>query len=252
MTGRRVLVTSPAAEELEERLSAAGWTPVAVPTIGIRPPEGAALDAAVRRIGTYDWIVATSANGVAALFGRLRALGIEPPAGARWAAVGPRTAAALRAEGVAVDHVPGRGVGAAIPDGMGDLAGRRVLLARAETAGEDLPRILRERGAEVDDVPAYATVEGPEESRAALERALDAGVEAAIFTSGSTARGFLRLAGGPGRLEGAAVVCIGPSTAAAAREAGLEPTAVAEEPTPAGLTAALERAIEEPTTRRTR
>lgn len=239
MKGWRVLVASPSGEETCRRLAKAGAVPVAVPTIAIRPIASPDLDAALERLAAYDWIVMTSANGVAAVFDRLRALGKPVPAGPRWAAVGPKTAAALEARGVAPEAVPESGVGAAIPAGMGDLDGSRVLLARAVAAGEDLPAILRARGAEVDAVAAYETVEGPPESRGPLAAALEAGLDAAIFTSGSTARGFVALAGDAAALAGAVVVAIGPSTAAAAREAGLEPDAIADERSPEGLVAAL-------------
>lgn len=237
MKGWRVLVTSPSGEETARLLEAAGATPVSVPTIETRAVESPVLDAALADPAAYDWIVVTSANGAAAVLDRLDVTGAA--GGPRWAAVGPKTAAALEAGGIAVDHVPEAGFGAAIPDGMGDLSGRRVLLARAAGAGEDLPAILRERGADVDDLVAYETVEGPESSRAAIEAALDSGLDAAIFTSGSTARGCVRLAGGPRALAGVAVVAIGPSTAAAVAEAGLRADAVAERPTPEGLVAAL-------------
>ncbi|HUP21159.1 MAG TPA: uroporphyrinogen-III synthase [Gemmatimonadota bacterium] len=243
MKGRRVLVTSPDAGPLEALLAERGAVAIHVPTIDVRPVPGRALDRALDRAEEYGWIVVTSANGVAALVGRLEARGAPPPPTVRWAAVGPKTAAALEARGVAVEHVPDAGLGAAIPDGMGPLEGARVLLARAAGAGADLPRILRARGARVDDVTAYETSEGPERWRAPLASALDAGLDAAIFTSGSTVRGFVRLAGSAGALGEARVVCMGPTTTAAALRAGFEDVTMAREPTPVGLVAALETAF---------
>ncbi len=243
MRGRRILLTGTGGAELARLLAERGARPVAVPTIEIRLRRDPALDSALEAADSFDWIVITSAAGAAVVLDRLAALGRTPPSGPRWAAVGPRTAAALAAGGVEVAHVPETRAGAAIPDGMGELKGRRVLLARAAAAGDDLPRILRERGATVEDRAAYDTIEGPDAAAAPLARALDAGVDAAIFTSGSTVRGFLRLAGSGDALGGAAVVCIGPSTAAVAREAGMVPAAVAADPTPAGLVAALEDAL---------
>lgn len=242
LAGRRVLVTGTSGERIAKLLAARGAEPVVVPTIAVRPVVSAELDEALATADEFDWIVLTSSSGVAVVFDRFRELGIEPPRAPRWAAVGPKTAAALETEGVRVDHVPARGVGAAIPAGMGAVRGKRVLLLRADAAGGDLPAGLRERGAIVVDVVAYQTLEGPDSSRAALQRALDDGLDAAIFTSGSTARGFAALAGGPGSLDEAVVVCIGPSTAASAREAGFDPAGIASEPTPEGLLEALERA----------
>jgi uroporphyrinogen-III synthase len=241
--GWRVLVTRPDAGELSSGLRERGAIPVAVPTIEIRDvaPDGP-LDRAAREIADYEWVVGTSANGVRALFARLHALGVEFPENTRWAAVGPATAAALAARGARAVRVPEAGTGAAIAAELGELRGVRVLLARARIASDDLPAALVARGAIVEDVPAYETVIGPESSRASLTRALEEGLEAAIFTSGSTVAGFARLAADPrAALSGVAAVCIGPVTARALEEAGIEPARVA-----AGRSAqALIEAVEE-------
>ena len=101
-------------------------------------------------------------------------------------------------------------------------------------------RTLADRGARVDDVVAYEVVVGPESSRAPLARALADGLDAAVFTSGSTVHGFARLTGDPAlALAGARVVCIGPVTAEAARRAGLGDVRVAAGRTPAAIVAAL-------------
>lgn len=243
MKGWRVLVTRPEAGPLKERLRERGAIPVVVPTIEIvELGPGGRLDDAAREIEAFGWIVVTSVHGARALFRRLRALSIAPPASPRWAAVGPATAAALEAEGVRVERVPAAGTGVALAGLLGDLTGVRVLLPRARIAGADLPAALRARGARVDDVAAYETVIGPERSRAPLATALDEGLEAAVFTSGSTVEGFFRLAAAPRRaLAEIPAVCIGISTARALADAGFEPAAVAEEPSPRAIVEALER-----------
>lgn len=240
MIGRRVLVTGsrpcPVCRLLEER----GAVPVPIPTIGIRPLEGRLLDKWLEKIEGYDWVVVTSPNGARLVSERLVALGRRAPAGPRWAAVGPRTREALEAAGIRVAAEPGGQVAAGIPDAMGEVAGARVLLLRAAAASRELPCALAARGAQVDDVVAYEVVEGPESSRASLERAVADGLDAAVFTSGSTVRGFARLIGDPAiALAGARVVCIGPVTARVAREAGLGDARVAAGRTPAAIVAAL-------------
>lgn len=242
MKGWRVLVTRPEGDDLSALLGDRGAIPLEVPMIEIRPlAAGGPLDAAARRIAAYDWIVVTSANGARALFERLRALGVDPPSGPRWAAVGPATAAAIESEGVRVTRVPESGTGGAIARELGELAGARVLLPRARIASDDLPDALAALGARVDVVAAYDTVVGPESSREPLARALDAGLQAAIFTSGSTVAGFARLAGDPSvALADVATVCIGPVTAGALEAAGVRPSRVAAERTPAALIEALE------------
>lgn len=242
MKGWRVLVTRPEPGALVRRLRDRGAVPVPVPTIeivGLGP--GGRLDAAARGIGAYDWVVVTSANGARALLGRLSALSLTPR-GPRWAAVGPATAAALEAGGVRVERVPATATGAAIAGVLGNLSGARLLLPRARIANGELPAALAARGALVDDVPAYDTVIGPERSRAPLAEALASGLDAAVFTSGSTVAGFFRLAADPGEsLAGIPAIAIGPSTARALTEAGVEPAAVAAAPRPAGILEALER-----------
>lgn len=243
MKGWRVLVTRPEGQSLGRRLRDRGARPVLVPTIAIAElAPGGPLDEAVREIGAFGWIVVTSANGARALFRRMRALSVALPEGTRWAAVGPATAAALEAEGVRAERVPRAGNGVAIAGLLGELSGVRVLLPRARIAGRDLPSALTARGAMVEDVPAYDTVIGPESSRIPLGQALDEGLEAAIFTSGSTVEGFFRLAPEPlGALATILTVSIGRSTARALADAGVEPSVVAAAPSPAAIVEALER-----------
>ena len=240
MIGRRVLVTASRPGAVCRLLEERGAIPVAVPTIAVRPLDDWTLDGWREQLESYDWVVVTSPNGARLVAERLAALGRLDPAGPRWAAVGPQTREALEASGITVSAEPPAQLAAGIPEAMGEVAGARVLLLRAAAASPDLPRALTALGARVDDVVAYEVVEGPESSRDALERALADGLDAAVFTSGSTVRGFARLIGDPApALAGARVVCIGPVTARVAREAGLGDVVVADGRTPADLVAAL-------------
>src|SRR6202162_1019267 len=124
------------------------------------------LDSTAASLADCDWSALTSARGV-------KALASLPP-GPRFAAVGPETARALRARGVEPSHVPGRADGADLGDTLPDVEGKRVALVRASAAGEDLPDRLRRRGANVEEVTAYRTVEGPAASAAKLRTALGA------------------------------------------------------------------------------
>jgi uroporphyrinogen III methyltransferase/synthase len=235
-----VLLTGADTGELACRLRGEGAEPIEIPTIEIRAAGEAEMDEAIRRFGLYDWVVLTSANGVRALLGRFAEMNQTVPVGPRWAAVGPKTNAALEARGIEVAFVPPEETGSAIPSGMGDLEGRSVLLPRARRATPDLPDLLREQGARVHEVTAYETVEGPAESRPRLLRELARGVEAIVFTSGSTVRGLVSLLGEKtGELDLVSIVCIGPVTGRAAEEAGLRPTAIAEQRSPEGVVTAL-------------
>jgi uroporphyrinogen-III synthase/uroporphyrinogen III methyltransferase/synthase len=232
----RVLVTRPRpSEALLGALTAAGIESFHVPTIAVGPGDRERLAAELRSREDGEWIVVTSANGAAAVLEALGGGGAGP--GGRVLAIGPATARVLRAGGVRVDAVPDRHLTAAIPGEMGDVVGRRVLLARGNLATPRLARELRKRGAEVIEVVAYHTLEAPPESRAPLMKALDAGLDGVLFASGSAVRGLLRLL--PNDRRGAArrvpAFAIGPETTAAAVAAGFAVVAQAGEHTATGL-----------------
>ena len=253
LAGRRIVVTraSDSAGELAGRLQRLGAEPVLCPTIAVVPPETyAPLDAALRRVGEFDWIVFTSANGVAALLARLAASGCDGAAlaGVRLAAVGPATAVALGETGLMAAFVPATHTAAALAAGLGDLTGQRVLLPLADIAPDTLAEALQARGALVERVTAYRTVPDTGPAGETVARLLRANkIDALTFTSGSTVRALLdRLAragldvtGMITRGNWPATVCIGPTTARVARERGLPVAAVAAEHTLDGLIAAL-------------
>ena len=239
LSGRRVVVTRPRfqAASLCRRLRDAGAEPVEVPVIAIVDPEdgGVALRSAVGAVGSYDWLVMTSANGVRRFLDAL-----DDPVelgGVRVAAIGPGTAEALEAGGVAVDLLPDRFVAEALLEALPDPPSdgdARVLLARAAVARDVLPDGLRARGWEVDVVEAYRTVpldHGPEEGRSV------AAADTVTFTSPSVVDAFVAEFGAE-RVP-ATVACIGPVTAAAAREAGLTVDVEATAHTIPGLVDAL-------------
>jgi uroporphyrinogen-III synthase len=239
-----LLVTRPAAQapELVTLLAQRGIEAISVPTVEIAPasPDGA-LDEAIRSLGGAAWLVITSVNGAAALLGRLAALGRPLPEGVRVAAVGSATAAALEAGGLRVDHVPSRFRTAAIAEGLGNVVGKRVVLARADAATHDLRDSLLERAALVEDVVAYRTVEGPAASRDRVRAALAQPLDGVTFTSGSTVRGLHALLSPPDALRATALpaYCIGPVTAAVARNAGFSVPVVSTPHTVAALAEAV-------------
>jgi len=246
LAGRSILVTRPRAQSrsLCDRLRALGARVVVIPTIEIvPPPPGGAFDRAVRRVTQYDWVILTSANGARACVSRAAALGLDlrSPRHLRWAAVGPATAAVLRRARIHVAMIPSRFLTEAIARELPDVKGRRILLARTDVASPALVDALRARGAKVDVVAAYRTVIGPRGAGPRVKRVFSSGgVDVVIFTSPSTVRGLLRLLGaGRAALKQVTTVCIGPVTAAAVKDAGLRPGAVAREYTIDGLIEAL-------------
>jgi uroporphyrinogen III methyltransferase/synthase len=242
--GRRVVVTRTRqqASQLAAALREAGAEPVEVPVIEVAEPAdgGAALAGAVEELGAYDWIVVTSPNGAQRLLGAVAAAGRDARAfgSARVAAIGPGTAAVLAGGGIRADVVPPKYVAEALLEAIPwpAEAGGRVLLARAEVARDVLPDGLRERGWQVDVVDAYRTVPAAvtDEQRAAVATA-----DVVTFTSSSTAQHFVAAFGADAVPP--MVACIGPVTAATARELGLHVDVEAEVHSVAGLVAALVR-----------
>jgi uroporphyrinogen III methyltransferase / synthase len=204
------------------------------------PPPIAGMGAA----GVGSWVIFTSANGVEAVFARLEALALDARVfgGASIAAIGPATAAALRQHGLRADYAPAEALTSAILADFRrrDLRDVRVLLPRADIAPPDLADGLAALGAVVQSVVAYRTV--PAEGLAAEARGALAGgaVDTACFTSSSTVRNLVdALDGDVALLAPLTVACIGPVTAATARELGLRVDVVAREHTVTGLVAAL-------------
>lgn len=239
-----LLVTRPApqAAELVTLLAKRGINAIIVPTVEIAPTRpGGALDDAIQSLDGVAWLVITSVNGASALLERMAALGRSLPQGVRLAAVGPATAATLEAGGIPVDHVPSRYRTVAIAEGLGDVAGRRVVLARADAATRDLRDALIERGAVVEEVVAYRTIEGPAESRDSVRAALAQPLDGVTFTSGSTVRGLHALLSPPSALRATALpaYCIGPVTAEVARRLGFDVPVVSARHTVAALAEAI-------------
>ena len=225
--GVRIVVTRPESRSLADELERLGAEVTIVPLIEIRPAEGRALEDAIDTMSSYDWIVLTSVNGVAAV-----AEGLASLRDARVAAVGPVTAAAIQEAGVEPTFVAKR-ASDDIAAGLGDIAGKRVLLPQADIAEPHLAEELRGRGADVETVVAYRTilVEPPMWGILPLRIA-----DAVVLASGSACRS-LAAAGGAG--GGAMLVCIGPKTAKVAREVGLKVGLVADETTSDGIIRAL-------------
>jgi uroporphyrinogen III methyltransferase/synthase len=258
--GRRVVVTRARAQAsgLAKQLRALGAEAVELPAIRIEPRiDGDEVRGAVERIGDYALICVTSPNGAHLLFEALGAAGLDARALAgpekqqvgqggsgaaaktctAVAAIGPGTARALAAHGIAADVVPERFVAEALVEALAEVevSGKRVLVARAAEARDVIPEHLSSRGAEVDVVPLYETVR-EEPSPEAVEAAQSA--DYVTFTSSSTVRNLTDALGD--RFPSAArIVSIGPVTSETAREAGLDVHVEAERHDVEGLVAAL-------------
>lgn len=252
--GRRVLVTRAREQSagFVEALGDEGAAAVEFPVLRFEgPTDGAPLARAFEALaeGAYRAVAFTSQNGVARFFDGLDARGLDARAfgRAKVVAIGPATAAALKARGVRPDAVAkefiGEGVARAVADLLGgEIMGARVLLARAEVARDALPAALRAMGAAVDVVAAYRTVAAPADEVEALRASLRAGeLDAVTFTSSSTVTNLCDALGpdAPALLTRAVVASIGPVTSETARARGLTVAVEATEFTAAGLLDAL-------------
>jgi len=243
LEGKRVLVTRPRdqAHDLVDRLERLGAMTIVLPAIAIAPPEDLApLNRALGALEQYDWVVLTSVNGVRAVKDRLEALGIPSTtlAERRLAVIGPSTAAATEEAFRKPDIVPSEFVSEAIAEALGEVRGQRFLLARADIARKDLAVILRERGADVEEVAAYRIVPSGEADLDPRQPAPDY----ITLTSSSAVHGTLarlREKGVEGWMRQAELVSIGPITSATIEDLGLRVAVSADEYTIPGLVEAL-------------
>jgi len=256
LTGCRVLVSraKKQAGALSSALRELGCKVIEIPFIEIRPPRSLQpLDAALRTLTTYDWLILTSVNGVNALFDRMKKRRLGPSAlgHLKIAAIGPATKKAIEARGLTVTVTPKEYVAESVVTALRRrVVNKRVLLVRARVARDVIPRELRKAGAAVDVVEAYETVV-PRASARRLRALLGnkrCRPHAITFTSSSTVRNFVLLLGlrsARATLKkryshnGVHSASIGPVTSATLREFGLPVDIEAKEYTIPGLVAAI-------------
>jgi uroporphyrinogen-III synthase len=248
LAGVRVLVgrARHQASALSSELRKLGATVIEIPFIKIRKPRSfKLLDSALRDLGSYDWLILTSVNGVEAMWGRLAKLRPMKTTSKRLriAAIGPATRKAIERRGRKVDVVPKEYVAESVVRSLRRrVKGKRVLLVRAKVARDVIPRELRRAGAKVDVVEAYETVV-PASSRSRLRRLLrnpKRRPRVVTFTSSSTVRNFVALLGAPtASLDRIRLASIGPITSATLRELGLPVHIEAREFTIPGLVEAI-------------
>ncbi|MCW2593682.1 MAG: Uroporphyrinogen-III methyltransferase [Mycobacterium sp.] len=230
--GWTVLVprTKDQAGEMSDRLVSHGALPVEVPTIAVEPPRSPAqMERAVKGLvdGRFQWVVFTSTNAVRAVWEKFNEFGLDARAvsGVKIACVGQAPADRVRAFGINPELVPtgeqsSLGLLDEFPpyDDIFDPV-NRVLLPRADIATETLAEGLRERGWEIEDVTAYRTVRAAPPPAQTREMIKTGGFDAVCFTSSSTVRNLVGIAGKPHART--IVACIGPKTAETAAEFGL-------------------------------
>lgn len=184
---KKVLITrpKPQAGTFADNLRRAGFEPVFFPVIEIQPiKDNLALQRALLKLVCFDWLVFTSVNGVEVVVSTMRELGIASnPENLRIAAIGPKTADALKVLGMSPDFVPDEYVAEAILPGLGDLQGCWVLLPRAEIARKALPEAIVKAGGIAHEIAVYRTVPTAPDPQGII--ALKTGVDVITFTSPS-------------------------------------------------------------------
>ena len=238
LIGKTVMVTRARAQskEMTDMLESLGANVIHCPAIEIIEPDSwAALDRAIEKINTYDWIVFTSANGPEFFFRRLAQLRKDAARSMEQltvCAIGPATAKAIEAAGVRVDvtATDSKAEGALqsiIEQAGGEekMRGLRLLIPRARVAREFLPSELLKLGAEVDTAETYQTVKPDIDTEVVIRLFAEGKIDAITFTSSSTVSNFARLVGAndlSNLLRGVLIACIGPVTAQTAIEHNLQ------------------------------
>lgn len=248
----KILITRPRAqsESFANALRAAGFEPIFFPVIEIRPIENnTALERALQQLNCYAWIVFTSVNAVDMVFSpsslRPSPAGREnrdEGEGVRVAAVGSKTAEALRKHNIEPDLVPDEFIPEAMLPKMGDLKDKWILLPRAEIARKDLPEAISKAGGIAHEISVYKTL--PAQVDPDGLSALKSGVDVITLTSPSTVQNFIAIAKQNGLdplnlPNSPRFACIGPITERAAMEEGLPNLIIAKEYTTDGLMAVI-------------
>ncbi|MCF8080728.1 MAG: uroporphyrinogen-III C-methyltransferase [Desulfobacterales bacterium] len=249
LLGKRIVVTRAReqASSLVQTLTDLGAAVLECPTIEVIPPESwEALDAAIEQIAGYQWLVFTSVNGVRYFFHRLfeRSLDVRALGHLGTCAIGPATAEALLTFGMKTDVLPKSYRAESIVASFRslDVAGKRILLPRAEEARPVLPMELAKMGALVDEVTAYRTRAAEESKELLLESLEEGAVDMVTFTSSSTVRNFKSLLPAErmtALMAPVTVASIGPITTETAESEGFKVGTTAETFTIPGLVAAI-------------
>ena len=251
LAGKRIVITRAAAqsEALAQEFSARGAWPVVLPLVSFADPEDfAPLDRAIAEMAQFEWLILTSAQAVRAIVQRaadLRQPLIRTDNRLRVACVGPVTAEAARNASVPVEYVAVTHNGVALANELGgELQGAKVLLPRSDRANPDLPAALKRYGAQVTEVIAYRTLRPEEADQRGLKEIANGEADAVLFFSPSAVQHFAELVGAEKLRtirDMLAITAVGPVTAKAFREAGVERMVVAADTTAASVIEALEK-----------
>jgi len=246
---KRVVITRAARQsvDLVEGLGKLGAIPVLLPLVAFSAPEDyGPMDAALDRLEQFDWIIFTSENAVRAVVKRAEVRGSlrnVPGRRSRAAAVGPTTATAAERAGFFVDYQAQTHSGAALANELGEkLRDQAVFLPRSDRANPDLPQLLRNYGAEVTEAVAYRTVTPVNLDQKRIAAIVNGEVEAILFFSPTAVEHFVGIVGAEKLRDlqnHLVITAVGPITANALRQSGVDILLVAEDTTTEAVIAIL-------------
>jgi len=244
--GRGVVITRPKeqADKFALLLYREGARVLFFPTIKIETlPDEKLFSRAVDSIESYHWLIFTSANGVEIFFSKFRERGkdLRNLKGIEICALGPATAKAIERWGLKVDVLPDTFISEGVVEALSrrDMAGKRVLLPRAETARDVIPEGLSALGCQVDVLPLYHSVCANTDRKIFLKWLERGMIDVVTFTSPSTVHNFFKIMGEFSWPPNIYTASIGPVTASALTERGLKVHIMAKEHTIEGLMGAL-------------
>jgi len=244
LAGKRIIVTRAReqAGKLVEKIEELGGEAIEFPVIKIAKPESYVhFDRVLDDIGSFNWIVFMSVNGVDSFFSRMktRLMDIRSLWGIKLCAVGEATAERLQDLGLNVDYMPEKFTASELLEGLLKRVepGQKVLLARADIASRELSEGLKNSGVSYEDLVVYRTVPGGADRKDIISMLEEGRIDFITFTSSSTVRNFISIIGSNklDTISRAKVVCIGPVTAKTAAELGIKVTSVADVYTIDGL-----------------
>ena len=242
--GKKILNTRAMsqASKLTKKLENLGAEVIEFPTIKITSPTDnfLKLDAEIKNLRGYDWIIFTSVNGVEKFFERLKNFKLDARAieNSKVAAIGSATAERLEKFGIITDLVPKEFYAESLIESLKKISPKNILIIRAEVARDILPTELKKFGAEVKVIPAYKTVSAVENVEEMKNLLNEGAIDFVTFTSSSTVENFVKAMGAE-ILRKTKTAAIGPITAQTLKNFGIDADIVAEKFTIDGLVEAL-------------
>ncbi len=242
--GKKILNTRARsqASKLTKKLENLGAEVIEFPTIKITAPTDnfLNLDAEIKNLRGYDWIIFTSVNGVEKFFERLKNFKLDARAigNSKVAAIGSATAERLEKFGIIADLVPKEFYAESLVESLKKISPKNILIIRAEVARDILPEELKKFGAEVKVIPAYKTVSAVENVEEVKNLLNEGAIDFVTFTSSSTVENFVKAMGAE-ILRKTKTAAIGPITAQTLKNLGIDAEIVAEKFTIDGLVDAI-------------